>query len=184
MLNNPNWRAPNPENVKRLKAKLPVDRVVMWPLYFKKHWILAVIDRRLQRFDVYDSCRTYAVAFRTHCLAGVSRVLRSAWLVNMQPTMKHSDQQEPASNDCGLFTIRNLMIHTKQALEEQLTREEADGITREWLVKCWEQRLTETLPPLIKPQRKPKPAAKKKGTQKASKKSVKRSCKREYTPGH
>lgn len=176
LLHTAKWR--NPSCGKQLLAKLPVDRLIMWPVYYAQHWVLALIDRRGPRFDVYDTARTYAHGHREQALTGITRALRLAWLVNLPAVLKHTEQQDPGSNDCGLWCIRNMMVHMKAALGDPMTAEEQDAVTREWLIKCWEQKDTGVLPLLLKPKKAAKKAAKKNRS-----KSIKLSMKRERRSG-
>ncbi len=175
LLHTAKWRQPSCG--KELLGKLPVDRLLPWPVYYAQHWVLALIDSRGPRFDVLDTARTYAHGHREQALTGISRALRLAWQINLPAVLKHTDQQEGGSNDCGLWTIRNMMVHMKAALGDPMTAEEQDAVTREWLIKCWEQKDTGVLPQLLKPKKAAKKAVKKK------KQSIKLSMKRERRSG-
>ena len=172
-MNAPEWKVPSPAITKKLSAALPVDRIIIWPIYYKQHWITVVLDRRGLRFDVMDSAREYAHADREAALSKVTRVLRIAWTVNMKPTLKACEQQG-GTFDCGLFTIRNMIALMRGQLEEPLTDEEREAITREWLLKCWEGRDTGALPPFMKPKKVKAKASKKSKSIGKKSKSMKR----------
>jgi hypothetical protein len=170
------WMYPQGEPVATsvLKKKLPVSKLILWPLFYAQHWVLAVVDRVGGRFEVLDSCAGYAVPIRSKAVDKVEGLLRRAWGVQIKGVVKqHAPQQEPGSNDCGLFTIRNILELAAGTFGRKLSEEQIAGITREWLVKCWEDRASDTLPLLV-----PLQKTGKKTIHKASKKSASNSGKK------
>lgn len=172
---------------KRMIEGCPGDRVILWPLYYSQHWVLAILDKRTRRWDILDSARPILHEPRAKTVKHITTFLRSVWTLNMTPTLKVCEQQNPGSNDCGLFTIRNMMITMAELAGAPLDDDDKDNINREWLTRCWETRAMQVLPPLKTPKRTrqaPKRVrqVQKQARSKNARRSAMRSMKREATP--
>jgi hypothetical protein len=109
--------------------ELPPDKTILWPVFYSNHWILAVIEKSTNRFDVFDSLRGYAHGPRHQQLTRVKAVCHHVWRKNIEFTLKMTEQQVEGSNDCGVHTVAN-------ALNEMDLLPLA-GITRTWMRNHW-----------------------------------------------
>jgi hypothetical protein len=178
--------------LQEMKAALPMTKTVYWAINFAQHWILAVVNAGTKRYDVYDSLRGYAHEARTKYLQAITKLLRKVWGKYLTPTLRQCPQQGAGSNDCGLYCLRNFAADVALLIGKAV---DVEGMTREWLIECWESKDEAKLPELYEVQAPKSKKAKKKAATKAAPKKKKattktasgkrsnaRSMKRECTP--
>ena len=107
----------NPAVYPLAELRLPKNKKVLWPLFYSNHFVALVVDHRTRTFDVYDSFRRYARGPRREALLLVSKLLFAQRKCALKPKLRASRQQEPLSNDCGVFTINNLLANAHVPLE-------------------------------------------------------------------
>ena len=73
------------------------------------HWILGSLQYWQPRMAVYDSLRGYAHDMRAIELLLIEDMEEAAWKKRVPHQLKACDQQDPGSNDCGVFTINNAL---------------------------------------------------------------------------
>jgi hypothetical protein len=118
-----------------MRKELPRGVTLLWCIQYSQHWVLCVINIDDRRFDCYDSKRTYAHEVRCEQLQRITRLIAKLHHVWIRATLKHSEQQEAGSNDCGVFSIRNaLMVAGYPKYQE---------VTREYIAACWNERAKE-----------------------------------------
>ena len=164
-----------------LRQQIPVNKVVLWPIYYNQHWILMILNREGPRCDVLDSCAGYCCKERGTNVTLVTNLVQRAWGIHIQSTVKQkAPQQDRGSNDCAVFVLRNMRRQMARVLGLDWGAEEGPewtGLTREWVTRCWVARTEEELPPFEMPQK--KSAQKKSALNKSSKKSAAKSVKPE-----
>jgi len=169
------WRVVDPQKgsywlngTHATEIDLPKNAEILWPLHYCHHWILAHLDFKHRKFEVYDSLRGYAVASRKAQLHLVQKVLFQVWGKWIKPHCKHCDQQEAGSNDCGLHAINNglKLLGDKTVYSRQ-------SLLKEWQTEKKTQQKAEKKKPQKKAAKKstPKPAKKKSTTKKPAKMS-------------
>lgn len=96
--------------------RLPEEKNLLFLLHFKRHYI-AVATKAVKnsskkiQLNWWDSLREkYFEDERNELLAGITRLLQSSF-PNVQVSVKKcvSLEQAPASNDCGVFALQNLL---------------------------------------------------------------------------
>lgn len=80
-------------------------KIILWPVFYSGHWILAVVSKASATMFVYDSLRTYAHALHQKALLSVQQCVHKKWKIWLKPQLKHCDQQAPGSNDCRMYVI-------------------------------------------------------------------------------
>ncbi len=98
----------------------------------------------------------------------VEQLVSQAWGVQMKATVKQRSAQQPeGSNDCAVFVLRNMKREMARVLGLPFVEGGAEwaGVTRDWLLGCWEARADDDLPLHLVPE---KVAPKKKHAQPAA----------------
>lgn len=91
-------------------VELPMDKTILWPVFYSGHWILAVLEKDSRTFPVYDSYRAFAHRPRTTALTKIQQAVKKRWGTWLKPQLKACDQQAVGSNDCGIHTINNALV--------------------------------------------------------------------------
>mmetsp|Transcript_78038 Transcript_78038/g.91092 ORF Transcript_78038/g.91092 Transcript_78038/m.91092 type:complete len:223 (-) Transcript_78038:81-749(-) len=85
------------------------DKINVCPVFYSNHFVLAVVDIQRGLCEVYDSYRAYAHGPRKKAMDDLLQQVQKGFGTPIRLVYKHTKQQEPKSNDCGLHTINNAL---------------------------------------------------------------------------
>ena len=90
-------------------ADCPKDKTLAFCVNYAGHWILGVASYGDKYIGFYDSLRHYAHDERAVGIARVEHIMQKMWKTQKSSQIKHSEQQEAGSNDCGVYVINNAL---------------------------------------------------------------------------
>jgi hypothetical protein len=113
---------------------VPTDRTILFLLFFDQHYIAAGCHPPTPKkpgvlLEWWDSLQTRSRSFVESRTATLNKVLELLKVVfpscNVDAKRSRSDEQSPASNDCGVFALQNLLDFAGVSRD----------VSREWLTK-------------------------------------------------